>query len=113
MLCPYCGSTIKDFVTVCRMCGKDIDREEQYRAFISKGDASMEISAAAAVVNYARATEFIGDRAEGYIRLGNAFEKKGDANAAALAYMQALQTDFKNEQAHNLLISFFERQRPL
>lgn len=107
MLCPHCGVQISDYANNCGMCGNCIDREQLYRQFMNKGDDALDHSLEASVVNYRKALEFIADKPEGYIKYGIALEKKGDRNAANM-FLKAIGLDFKNDLAHNHIISLYD-----
>ncbi len=109
MLCHECGAEIKDYFTTCSLCGKVIDREKAFKNFVEKGDEffrSDEIEKA--IIAYNRALDYQKDNEDLYIKLGNAYMKKNDKQAATY-YLKALSLNFYNDVTHNYLIAFYSK----
>lgn len=109
MNCPYCGADTKNAVTICPLCGKTLDRDGAYLSFLKKGDDLLASGdAGKAVLSYRKALEYTAGTEEIYIRIGNAYNKMNDKQAAGM-YMKALSFNFYNDQTHNYLISLYSR----
>lgn len=109
MICPECGAEIKDYLSLCPLCGKIIDKEKAFKDFILKGDQyfkSDEIDKA--IVAYLRAFDYQKENEDINIKLGLAYMKKNDRKAAQF-FLKALSINFYNENVHNLLISFYSK----
>lgn len=107
MLCPECGAEIKDYLTICSLCGKMIDKEKAFLNFMTKGNeffSSDEIEKA--IIAYNRALDYKKDNEEIYIKLGNAYMKKNDKRAVS-CYFKALSLNFYNDVTHNYIITFY------
>ncbi len=110
MICPHCGSQIRDFVPSCQMCGNEIDREKFFNIYFVKGRTAFETeNYDSAIVNLKKALEFKEDSST-HVKLGLSYEKKGLKNLAASEYVKAISADFSNENAHNLLVNVYLSQ---
>jgi len=113
MNCPHCGADTKNAVTICPLCGKTLDRENAYTSFLAKGDdafASGEDDKA--IMSYNKALEYSKGNEDIFLKLGNAYNKKGDRQAAAM-YMKALMFNFYNDKTHNMLINLYSKYNRL
>jgi tetratricopeptide (TPR) repeat protein len=107
--CPYCGADTKNAVTICPLCGKTLDRDSAYRSFMKKGDDFLAADdAGKAALSYKKALEYTAGTEEIYLKLGSAYNKMNDKQAAGM-YMKALSFNFYNGQTHNYLISLYSR----
>ncbi len=113
MICPHCGVEIENESSFCPLCGKEINKEKEYEKLVLKGDGAMEDERGGAAVGfYEKALQITGGSEEIYIKLGNAYNKKGDKRAAGI-YFKALKCNFYNEHVHNLLISIYDKYNRL
>lgn len=109
MNCPHCGADTKNAVTICPLCAKTLDRENAFLSYVKKGDdayAAAEFDKA--VMSYKKALEYSAGNEEIFLKLGNAYDKKGDKQAAAM-YIKALGYNFYNDKVHNLLIALYSK----
>lgn len=109
MNCPHCGADAKNAVTICPLCGKNLDKDNAFQNFVKKGDDAFAAGDTdKAVMSYKKALEYSAGNEDIFIKLGNAYNKKGDKQAAAM-YMKALTFNFYNDKTHNMLISLYSK----
>lgn len=109
MNCPHCGAETGSAVTLCPLCGKSLDREQAFTSFVQKGDAAAENGEIEkAILNYNKALTYSEGNEQVYLKIGNLYYKKNDKNAVNM-YFKALQFNFYNDYAHNMLITIYSR----
>lgn len=109
MNCPHCGADTKNAVTICPLCGKTLDRDDAYASYLKKGDDFSDAGdLEKAILSYRKALEYNTGDEDTFIKLGNAYNKKGDKQAASM-YMKALSFNFYNDKTHNMLIALYSR----
>jgi tetratricopeptide (TPR) repeat protein len=109
MICPHCGAETGNAITLCPLCGKELDREQAFISFVQKGDNAAEIDDVdKAILNYNKALTYSEGNGQIYVKLGNLYFKKNDKNAVNV-YLKALQFNFYNEYVHNMLITLYSR----
>jgi len=114
MICKSCGAVIEKGLEKCPLCGNKIDIGELFREFVDKGNAAFEKGDTdKAVLFYKNALEHGDVNEETYIKIGIAFEKKNDFKSARDMYFKALKLNFKNDNAHNLLIGIYSKHNKL
>jgi len=109
MICPHCGAETGNAITLCPLCGKELNREEAFISFAQKGDNAAEMDDVdKAILNYNKALTYSEGNEQIYVKLGNLYFKKSDKKAVNV-YFKALQFNFYNEYVHNMLITLYSR----
>jgi tetratricopeptide (TPR) repeat protein len=109
MNCPHCGADTRNAVTICPLCGKTLDRENAYASFLAKADDAFAAGETdKAIMSYKKALEYSKGNEDIFLKLGNAYNKNGDRQAAQM-YMKALLFNFYNDNTHNMLISLYSK----
>ncbi|HDQ26038.1 MAG TPA: hypothetical protein ENN43_04750 [bacterium] len=113
MNCPHCGAETSWAKEECQLCGKVIDLAAAFKDYTKKGDACLAAGDYdRAIAGYTRALDYADADEALYLKLADAFGKKGDKKAAEYL-MKALSLNFYNEETHNALISVYGRFKRL
>jgi pentatricopeptide repeat protein len=107
--CPHCGADTRNAVTICPLCGKTLDRENAYNSYLAKGDDAFAAGKTdKAIMSYKKALEYSAGNEDIFLKLGNAYNKRGDRQAAPM-YMKALTFNFYNDKTHNMMIALYSK----
>jgi len=113
MICPHCGAEIEKGLEKCPLCEKEISTESEYEKFLKKGDEALAADETdKAIAAYSKALEYRDNSYEIYMKLGNAYNRKGDKQAVAM-YFKAMTLNFYDDNIHNLVISMYARRGKL